>query len=65
MKFGAYMQNKPKLFVFDTETQIIEINAMDFTDACITFKERCPEIETSDINLIEEHNCSGEAQSIH
>tara|TARA_A100001037_G_C15025163_1_gene578305 strand:+ start:699 stop:1106 length:408 start_codon:yes stop_codon:yes gene_type:complete len=48
------IDERPKLFVFKTEDEDIEINAMDFKDACITLEEQAPNIKIQDIISIQE-----------
>ena len=48
------IDERPKLFVFETEGEDIEINAMDFKDACITLEEQAPNIKIQDIISIQE-----------
>ncbi len=48
------IDERPKLFVFETKNEDIEINAMDFKDACLTLEEQAPEIKIADILSIQE-----------
>tara|TARA_B100000035_G_scaffold312522_1_gene324172 strand:+ start:5127 stop:5537 length:411 start_codon:yes stop_codon:yes gene_type:complete len=48
------IDERPKLFVFETEDEDIEINAMDFKDACITLEEQAPDLKIQDIISIQE-----------
>ena len=49
-----FIDDRPKLFVFETEDEDIEINAMDFKDACLTLEEKAPNIKIQDIISIQE-----------
>ena len=38
--------NRPKLFIFEIEgNEEIEVNAMDFKDACLTLEEQAPDLK--------------------
>ena len=49
-----FIDDLPKLFVFETDDEDIEINAMDFKDACLTLEEKAPNIKIQDIISIQE-----------
>ena len=40
MIVDSLIDDRPKLFIFETEKEEIEINAMDFRDAVLTLEER-------------------------
>ena len=40
MIVDSLIDDRPKLFIFETEKEDIEINAMDFRDAVLTLEER-------------------------
>jgi|TARA_B100001996_G_scaffold90340_1_gene67078 hypothetical protein len=47
--------NRPKLFIFEIEgNEEIEVNAMDFKDACLTLEEQAPDLKINDIISIQE-----------
>ncbi len=48
------IDERPKLFVFETEDEDIEVNAMDFKDACLTLEEQAPDLKIQDIISIQE-----------
>ena len=48
------IDERPKLFVFELPDEDIEINAMDFKDACLTLEEQAPDIKIRDIISIQE-----------
>ena len=54
-----------KLFVFETETEEIEVNAMDFRDACLTLEEQDPSIKIKDIVSVMEYSCPTVGDTIH
>ena len=54
-----------KLFVFETETESIEVNAMDFRDACLTLEEQDPSIKVKDIVSVMEYSCPTVGDTIH
>tara|TARA_B100000902_G_scaffold35468_2_gene42590 strand:+ start:5653 stop:5847 length:195 start_codon:yes stop_codon:yes gene_type:complete len=46
---------RPRLFIFEIEgNEEIEVNAMDFKDACLTLEEQAPDIKINDIISIQE-----------
>ena len=40
MIVDSLIDDRPKLFIFETDKEEIEINAMDFRDAVLTLEER-------------------------
>ena len=40
LMIDSLADDRPKLFIFETEKEEIEINAMDFRDAVLTLEER-------------------------
>ena len=40
LMIDSLADDRPKLFIFETEKEEIEINAMDFRDAILTLEER-------------------------
>ena len=54
-----------KLFVFETDKELIEVNAMDFKDACLTLEEQDPSVKIKDIVSIMEYTCPQEGDTIH
>jgi|TARA_B110000977_G_scaffold86448_1_gene115166 hypothetical protein len=54
-----------RLFVFETETESIEVNAMDFTDAVECLKENDPKWSAEDIVAVMEYSCPDEFDTIH
>lgn len=54
-----------RLFVFETDKELIEVNAMDFRDACLTLEEQEPSIKVKDIISIMEYTCPQIGDTIH
>ena len=54
-----------KLFVFETDTESIEVNAMDFRDACLTLEEQDPSIKVKDIISVMEYSCPAVSDTIY
>jgi hypothetical protein len=48
------IDERPKLFVFELTNEEIEVNAMDFKDACLTLEEQVPDLKVADILSIKE-----------
>jgi hypothetical protein len=48
------IDERPKLFVFELKNEEIEVNAMDFKDACLTLEEQVPDLKVADILSIQE-----------
>tara|TARA_B100001121_G_C18558460_1_gene559124 strand:+ start:483 stop:677 length:195 start_codon:yes stop_codon:yes gene_type:complete len=49
-----FIDERPKLFIFETDKEDIEVNAMDFKDACLTLEEKEPNLKIQDIISIQE-----------
>ena len=49
-----FIDERPKLFIFETDKEDIEVNAMDLKDACLTLEEKEPNLKIQDIISIQE-----------